>query len=286
MLNDFRVRRRRSAYASGFRVFGDGVLTREERAQRARSILRDPQRPRTPRALLEDRSRIDRAGAAIDRPRSRAASRSTIRTRASSPATSRPPSASILRFSLARSARPECRQRNSVRSQRRFPTLGAFVYVPADAAADEPVVVTYDVPGEASVFPYTVVLAERGARTTVIERFVGGAGAFVCGATEIVTERTGRRYVRELSAAGRGRARRSTRAARPGRDATVSWACAELGAGLDGVRSLGRHRAAGSRGPRHRALLSARIATRRRRQHHRPRRRRFDLGDDRQVGGR
>ncbi len=113
-----------------------------------------------------------------------------------------------------------------------FQNAGVFVYVPADAATDEPVVITYNAPDGASLFPYTIVLAERGARATVVERLEGGAEAFVCGATEIVTgEGAEITYAgcQQLAASARVV---QTRAALPGRDASVAWACAELGAGL------------------------------------------------------
>jgi Fe-S cluster assembly protein SufD len=126
---------------------------------------------------------------------------------------------------------------------RAFAHLGAFIYVPADVAAVDPVVVTYDVPSGASVFPYTVVFAERGARVTVIERCLGGDDAFVCGATEIVTESGADvTYANSQELAPTARAFFS-RAAAPGRDAVVSWACAELGAALSvcDVSVLVRH---------------------------------------------
>ncbi|MEO6835772.1 MAG: Fe-S cluster assembly protein SufD [Candidatus Tumulicola sp.] len=114
-----------------------------------------------------------------------------------------------------------------------FAQLGAFVYVPADVASDEPVVITYDVPAGASVFPYTVVLAERGARATVIERCTGGDGAaFVCGATEIVTEEHAELVYASCQELSTGARVFATRAARPGNNAKISWACAELGSAL------------------------------------------------------
>ncbi|MGC1381576.1 MAG: hypothetical protein WA814_11215, partial [Candidatus Baltobacteraceae bacterium] len=69
-----------------------------------------------------------------------------------------------------------------------FAHLGYFIWVPADHACAQPIVVTYDAPPGAAIFPYGVVLAERGARLTVVERITGAAGAFVCSAAEIVTE--------------------------------------------------------------------------------------------------
>ncbi len=112
-----------------------------------------------------------------------------------------------------------------------FAQLGAFVYVPADVAADEPISITYHVAAGATIFPYTVVLAEHGSRATVIERFSGG-DAFVCGVDEVVAESgSDVTFVtcQRLSPESRFF---QTRAARPQRDATVSWACAELGSAL------------------------------------------------------
>jgi Fe-S cluster assembly protein SufD len=110
--------------------------------------------------------------------------------------------------------------------------LGAFVYVPADCALDEPIVVRYAAAAGEAIFPYTVVLAERGARVTVIERLELGDDAFACGVAEIVTdERADVTYASAQFAPEDARLL-FTRAARPGRDARVAWANAELGAGL------------------------------------------------------
>jgi Fe-S cluster assembly protein SufD len=114
-----------------------------------------------------------------------------------------------------------------------FAQLGAFVYVPADADTGDPIVITYDLPGGASAFPYTVILAERGARATIVERVQGGgSGAFVCGATEIVTGEGADVTYASCQQLASGSRLFQTRAARPGRDANVSWACAELGGDL------------------------------------------------------
>jgi Fe-S cluster assembly protein SufD len=112
-----------------------------------------------------------------------------------------------------------------------FAQKGAFVYVPADLAAADPIVLTYDVPAGASAFPYTVVLAERGSRVTVIERYAG-EGAFVCGAAEVVAEAGAEvtfATFQRLSPESRSF---QTLAARPDRDASVSFACAQLGGAL------------------------------------------------------
>jgi Fe-S cluster assembly protein SufD len=115
---------------------------------------------------------------------------------------------------------------------RAFAGVGCFVYVPADYDSAEPLAIEYSVAPNAAVFPYTVILLERGARATVVERFSAGAGAFVCAVTEAVTEEnadlTCASY-QQLDAEARVF---STRAARPGRDAKVAWACAEFGAEL------------------------------------------------------
>jgi Fe-S cluster assembly protein SufD len=110
--------------------------------------------------------------------------------------------------------------------------LGAFIYVPADCALDEPIVVRYRAAANESIFPYTVVLAERGARVTVLERLEVGVEAFVCGVAEIVTgEGADATYASAQFAPQNARVL-FTRAARPGRDARVAWANAEIGAGL------------------------------------------------------
>jgi Fe-S cluster assembly protein SufD len=108
---------------------------------------------------------------------------------------------------------------------------GAFVYVPADVAVDEPIQITYDA-GNAAIFPYTLVVLERGAQATVIERVTGAAGAFVCGITEIVTaENAHVTYASEQTLPDDARIF-MTRAAKPGKDATVVWSVADIGAQL------------------------------------------------------
>jgi Fe-S cluster assembly protein SufD len=113
-----------------------------------------------------------------------------------------------------------------------FAGLGAFVYVPADAACDDPIVVTYDIPGGANVFPYTVVLAEQGARATIVERFNGGDRAFVCAASEIVAEAHAHVTFASVQRLAENARILATRTSRPGRDATVAWATADLGSEL------------------------------------------------------
>ncbi|MDQ2872524.1 MAG: Fe-S cluster assembly protein SufD, partial [Candidatus Eremiobacteraeota bacterium] len=109
---------------------------------------------------------------------------------------------------------------------------GSFVYVPADVAVDDPIVITYTATG-AGLFPYTLVLLERGARATIIERVNSRTNeTFVCGVAEVVTEEGAHAvYASEQTLPGDARVF-FTRAAKPGRDATVEWSVAELGSAL------------------------------------------------------
>lgn len=108
---------------------------------------------------------------------------------------------------------------------------GAFIFVPADTAVDSPIEITYDA-SSGALFPYTLVVLERGAQCTIIERVTGGSSAFVCGVTEIITaENATATYAAEQTLPGDGRAF-FTRAAKPGKDGRVNWAVAELGAQL------------------------------------------------------
>jgi Fe-S cluster assembly protein SufD len=108
---------------------------------------------------------------------------------------------------------------------------GAFVYVPADIALDEPIEITYDA-SDGALFPYTLVVLERGAQCTVIERLTGAADAFVCGIAEIVAaENACATYAVDQQLPSDATVL-FTRGAKPGKDARVNWAVAELGARL------------------------------------------------------
>jgi Fe-S cluster assembly protein SufD len=113
-----------------------------------------------------------------------------------------------------------------------FAGLGVFAYVPADHACDDPIVIRVDAQPGSAIFPWTVVLAERGARITIVERITAGAGAFVCGGTEIVSAEHADITYASLQQAQSGARVISNRAARPGRDSTITWCLAELGADL------------------------------------------------------
>jgi Fe-S cluster assembly protein SufD len=115
---------------------------------------------------------------------------------------------------------------------RAFAGTGAFVYVPADYDCAEPVVITYSIASNTAVFPYTVLLLERGARATIVERYTGGADAFVCAVTEAVGEEDSDLTCAAYQQLDAGARFFVTRAARPGRDAKIAWATADFGADL------------------------------------------------------
>lgn len=113
-----------------------------------------------------------------------------------------------------------------------FERLGAFIHIPADCALDEPVVVRYRATDGEAIFPRTVVLAERGARATVIEEIESGHESFVCGIAEIVTDESADVTYASTQFAPPDATVVFTRSALPGRDARVAWATAEMGASL------------------------------------------------------
>ncbi len=107
---------------------------------------------------------------------------------------------------------------------------GAFVHVAADVAVDAPVEIVYD--AQEPLFPYTVIVLERGASCTVIERFEGAEGVFVCGAAQLIAgENAFAAYAAEQQLPQGARAI-FTRTFRPGRSANVVCSVADLGAEL------------------------------------------------------
>lgn len=108
---------------------------------------------------------------------------------------------------------------------------GAFVYVPADVAVNDAIEIAYEARGTA-LFPYTLVLAERGAQCSILERITGSDGSFVCGVAEIVSaESANVLFACEQQLPGDARAI-FTRVSKPGKDSSVTWCVAELGASL------------------------------------------------------
>jgi Fe-S cluster assembly protein SufD len=137
--------------------------------------------------------------------------------------------ASLLERALGKAIQPSMKFAHLARA---FTHLGAFVYIPRDYSSDEPVVIRYRNDGNDAIFPHTVVLAERGARVTIVERLDVDAGSFVCGIAEIVTEESADVTYAAPQLAPDDARILFTRAALPGRDSRISWATAELGASL------------------------------------------------------
>ncbi len=112
-----------------------------------------------------------------------------------------------------------------------FANRYAFVSVPSGIDVEEPIVVTYRA-RESTLFPYTSIHVERGARAMIIERIDGGAHAFVCGITEIVTGEGSEARLATLQVLDDDSRFFSTRAALPGKDASIEILTADLGAEL------------------------------------------------------
>lgn len=106
---------------------------------------------------------------------------------------------------------------------------GLFVHIPAGVAADE-VKLDVSLIG-ASAFAYIVVLAEAGSRATLLERLTGDV-RFAVLTVEIVAEENAAVTYASLQDAGNSSTVYATRAAAPAKDATVAFACADLGASL------------------------------------------------------
>jgi Fe-S cluster assembly protein SufD len=111
-----------------------------------------------------------------------------------------------------------------------FLTNGAFIFVPDGVDVSDPIVVGYETAG-ASAFPYTLVVAGEGSRCTVVER-VGGNAALVCGVAEIVSAPTAAVHYASVQTLAADSRTLYTRHALPGKDASIAWNLAELGAGL------------------------------------------------------
>lgn len=105
---------------------------------------------------------------------------------------------------------------------------GAFVYVPADIAIDDPIALTYEAHG--AIFPLTLVLVERGARCTIVERVTGDG--FACGITRVVAGENADVTLAALQETSQESRVLFSRTAAPAKDARVHFALAELGASL------------------------------------------------------
>ena len=111
-------------------------------------------------------------------------------------------------------------------------SLGGFIYVPSHVSIDDPVIVRYRAGANETIYPYTVVLAEAGARVTIVERLEIESGTFACGVAEIVTGEDADVTYASAQLAPQDARVLFTRVARPGRNARIAWANAELGAAL------------------------------------------------------
>ena len=113
---------------------------------------------------------------------------------------------------------------------------GCLVHVPAGVVVAEPIEVTYRLDG-GQFHPRTVVVLERGAEATVLQRVAGGPPAdgepaLVTAVVEAELADGARlRYI-ELQQWGEGVAAYATRQAVLGRDANVQWLLGEIGGGI------------------------------------------------------
>jgi Fe-S cluster assembly protein SufD len=113
-----------------------------------------------------------------------------------------------------------------------FANRYAFVTVPKGVDVVDPIVITYRIGERGTLFPYTCIHAERGARATIVERIDGGKESFVCGITEVVSDEESDVAIASLQNLPGDARCFASRAALPGRDAAFSWATSDLGAAL------------------------------------------------------
>jgi FeS assembly protein SufD len=132
-------------------------------------------------------------------------------------------------FSTARGSALDGRNDKFASLTLAFQNSGAFVYVPAGVRLDEPITIAYTAPAE-GLFPYTLIVLESGAAATVIERFEGAAGAFVCGISEIVAAERAEARVVTHQALPDDATVVASRAATLGLGATLAFALAQSGA--------------------------------------------------------
>ncbi|MDQ6931261.1 MAG: Fe-S cluster assembly protein SufD [Candidatus Eremiobacteraeota bacterium] len=115
---------------------------------------------------------------------------------------------------------------------RAFTSGGAFVYVPDGVCVADPIVIRYT-PHTGAAFPYTLVLTGTGAECTIIEELKSThAGIAVAAVAEIVAGASAHVTYASIQELPEDAQVLTTRVALPGRDATISWAVAELGSAL------------------------------------------------------
>lgn len=108
---------------------------------------------------------------------------------------------------------------------------GALVYVPDGVSVDEPVRIAYEA-SQAGLYPYTLVVAGRGARCTVVVTLDGGPASFVCGIDEVIAGEDASVTFASIQRLPDDATAIFTRGARPGRASTIEWSAAHLGAHL------------------------------------------------------
>lgn len=135
----------------------------------------------------------------------------------------------LLRRAIGKAVGPEHKFAHLTRA---FAQLGAFVYVPAECSIDDPIAITYRTGAGEAIFPYTIVLLERGARATIVERLEAGEGSFVAGIAEAVCGESSQLLYAAVQDAPVDARVFFARVGQPGRNSTVAWATAELGASL------------------------------------------------------
>ena len=110
---------------------------------------------------------------------------------------------------------------------------GAFMYVPPDVAVQTPIVVEHPGSGSA-LFPRTVIVVDRGASVTFIDRFCGGPNgegeALSSASTRIVVKAGARLSYVSLQERGEQTWHFATERAMVERDAKVDFVIAALGA--------------------------------------------------------
>lgn len=115
---------------------------------------------------------------------------------------------------------------------RTFVSGGAFIYIPDEVCVADPITVRYT-PKSGAAFPYTLVLAGKGAQCTIIEELQSQHSAIaVSSVAEIVAGPHSHITYASIQELPQDAQVLSTRVALPGRDATMNWVAAELGAHL------------------------------------------------------
>lgn len=127
-------------------------------------------------------------------------------------------------------------------------TGGLFLYVPKDVRVEVPVQFTvYSETEGLGLFPHVLVVADRGAEVTVVERYVSGSERhLVSQVVEVIAKENAKVTFASLQTWGDGAQCFHTRRARLYRDATVNWVLGELGGSVGRSQTLTRLEGHGS----------------------------------------